>query len=130
MLLSLEEGTLVLRFYTLVQVNYLAYLSLKQMCWVGDKERGDARRTECWEEILSAYLAVLPRALFPEAPGAFLKCVPNSLSIHSVSRSKDRFLGFARHKLEDKSFHTLQLMRSKPALCPQYRLGYSIAYIA
>lgn len=77
-------------------------------------------RTECWEEILSAYLYVLPRTLFPEARGAFLKCVPNSLSIHSVSCSKDRFLDFALSKLEDKSFHTKQLMRAMPALCPQY----------
>lgn len=89
------------------------------MCWAGDKS-GDARSTESQEEILSAYLSVLPRALFPEESGAFLRCVPNSLSINSVSHSKCRFLDFARPKLEDKSFHTLQLTGSKPALCLQY----------
>lgn len=51
---------------------------------------------------------------------AFLRCVPNSLSVNSVSHSKYRFLDFARPKLEDKSFHTLQLTGSKPALCLQY----------
>lgn len=75
--LSLEEGTLVLRFYILVQVNYLTGLSLKQVCWAGIE-----RERQCKEDRVLGRDCERLSFSFAQGPlsrgtWAFLTCVPN-----------------------------------------------------